>query len=312
MRPIRAVDTAAMTTGLDLNLIRVLDALLQEHGVSAAGRRLGLSQPATSAALHRLRVHFGDPLLVRGTGNRYELTPLAESLAEQLGTVMESTARLAATRASSTLADREFSIVVADSDALVLGPPLLSALRRSAPLASLRLDNATVALRQNMRERLRLIDGAVLPHRLLDGLPYLDLYEERWLLLADAGNPAVHERLTPEELGALPWVAAFDRPPFVFSPLQVLRDRGVTARIVAHTESFLTLAGLVRHTDRVALIPSRVAPGSGSGLRTVALPLLAHPYALAFAWHPVHEREPQHRELRARLAEVAAELPPHS
>lgn len=298
----------SMISGMDLNLLTTLDALLHERSVSAAGRRTGLSQPATSAALRRLRAHFDDPLLVR-SGGRYELTPLAESLAEQLGPVLEATTRLATTRASSTIDDREFAIVMADSDAAILAAPLLESLRSSAPRASLRIDNATVGIRRDMRERLRLVDGSVLPHRLLDGLPCLDLFEERWVCLADADNARLVEGMSAEELGQLSWVTAFERPPFVFSPLETLRARGVAVRIAAHTEAFATLPALVRGTEHVALIPSRMAPAPSSGFRTVGCALLPQPYALAFAWHPVHERQPQHRELRQHLAAVAATIP---
>src|SRR3712207_4956844 len=75
MRAIRPVNVAA----LDLNLIKVLHALLEECSVTAAGRRVGLSQPATSSALRRLREILNDPLLVRGADG-YRCTPHAESL----------------------------------------------------------------------------------------------------------------------------------------------------------------------------------------------------------------------------------------
>src|SRR3569833_3228986 len=64
---------------LDLNLLTALDALLREANVSRAALRIGLSQPAASHALQRLRDIFGDPLLVR-TGARMELTPRAQAL----------------------------------------------------------------------------------------------------------------------------------------------------------------------------------------------------------------------------------------
>src|SRR5215218_921253 len=74
-RPVRLVN-------LDLNLLLSLRALLTERNVTRAAAALGLSQPAVSAALARLRRHFGDDLLVR-VGNRYELTPLALRLVER-------------------------------------------------------------------------------------------------------------------------------------------------------------------------------------------------------------------------------------
>jgi DNA-binding transcriptional LysR family regulator len=296
-------------TGLDLNLLTVLDAVLHERNVTAAGRRIGLSQPATSSALRRLRVHFDDPLLVRSAGNQFVLTPLAESLSEQLQPLMEAATRLTSSRASSTIAAREFSIVMVDSDAVLFAPLVIAALQRSAPLATLRIDSATAAIRQNTAQKLRLVDGTIVPHRLLDGLPYLDLYEERWVCIADRANDRIWDGMPPEALADLRWVAAFDRPPFVYSPMQTLRTAGLQARVVVHTESFTTIGALVRGTELVALMPSRTAADLGPGLRVVDCPLLPHPFSMAFAWHPAHEREPQHRELRERLVEAASLVP---
>lgn len=297
-----------MTSGLDLNLLTVLDALLHERSVSAAGRRIGLSQPATSAALRRLRTHYDDHLLVR-IGARYELTPLAESLAEQLGPLLEAAARLSSSRASASNDEREFTIVMTDYDTELLAAPLLRALRQHAPNWSLRIDNATVGVRRDMRERLRSIDGAVLPHRLLDGLPYLDLFEERWVCVGDAGNDRLVEGMSHIALGRLDWVTAFERPPFVFSPLEALRTRGIEVRVAAHTESFGSLPALIRGTANVGLMPSRMAPTPDSGFKAVACVLMPLAYEMAFAWNPMHERNPQHRELRRHLREVAAAIP---
>jgi DNA-binding transcriptional LysR family regulator len=310
MQSIHVVNTCLVITGLDLNLLTVLDAVLHERNVTAAGRRIGLSQPATSSALRRLRVHFDDPLLVRGAGNQFELTPLAESLSEQLQPLMEAAARLASSRAASSITAREFSIVMVDSDAVLFAPLIIEALQRNAPLATLRIDSATAAIRQNTVQKLRLVDGTIVPHRLLDGLPYLDLYDERWVCVADAANERVWPGMPADALAGLSWVAAFDRPPFVYSPMQALRSAGMQARVEVHTESFTTIGALVRGTDRVALMPSRTAAELGTGFRVVDCPLLPSPFSMAFAWHPAHEREPQHRELRDRIVEAARQVAP--
>jgi DNA-binding transcriptional LysR family regulator len=274
MSAIHRVNTEGVLTGLDLNLLVVLDAVLSERNVTAAGRRIGLSQPATSSALRRLRVHFDDPLLVRSAGNQYQLTALGESLAEQLQPLMEATTRLTSSRVSTSVAEREYSIVMVDTDAMVFGPLVVDELKRHAPLATLRIDSATVAIRQNTMQKLRLVDGTIVPHRLLDGAPYVDLYEERWVIVADRDNDRVWDGMP--------------------------------------SESFLSVLALVRGTERLALVPSRTAAAMGADIRYVRCPVLPHPFSMAFAWHPMHEREPQHRELRDRLIEAAQRVPPLS
>jgi DNA-binding transcriptional LysR family regulator len=223
---------------------------------------------------------------------------------------MEAATRLATSRAASSITAREFSIVMVDSDAVLFAPLIIEALQASAPLATLRIDSATAAIRQNSAQKLRLVDGTIVPHRLLDGMPYLDLYDERWVCVADEANDRVSAGMPVDALAGHNWVAAFDRPPYVYSPMQALRSAGMQARVVLHTESFTTVGALVRGTDRVALMPSRTAAELGPGFRVVGCPLLPHPFTMAFAWHPAHEREPQHRELRDRIVEAAARVSP--
>ncbi|MPY80022.1 MAG: LysR family transcriptional regulator, partial [Actinophytocola sp.] len=78
---------------LDLNLLVSLDHLLRERSVTRAAESMGLSQPALSASLARLRRHFGDPLLTR-VGNRYELTPLAVHLRRRTETALAGVERV--------------------------------------------------------------------------------------------------------------------------------------------------------------------------------------------------------------------------
>src|SRR4051794_28926516 len=107
---------------LDLNLLVSLDALLQERSVTRAAAQLGLSQPALSASLARLRRHFGDDLLFR-VGNEYRLTPLALQLKELTRIALSGVERVFSAQpdfhpASST---REFSLLVSDYVVVVLG-----------------------------------------------------------------------------------------------------------------------------------------------------------------------------------------------
>ena len=87
--------------GIDLNLLVALRALLRERNVTRAGEAIGLSQPATSAALARLRRHFGDDLLTRD-GQRYILTPLGTSLLDQAEVALRYVEHTFAARPSST------------------------------------------------------------------------------------------------------------------------------------------------------------------------------------------------------------------
>src|SRR6188768_1172580 len=97
---------------LNLNLLTVLDAVLRERSVTGAAARLGLSQPAVSASLARLRRHFDDPLLVRN-GNAYDLTPLGEQLVEPVAAALAQIERVFETSRAFQPADsdRVFSVL---------------------------------------------------------------------------------------------------------------------------------------------------------------------------------------------------------
>jgi DNA-binding transcriptional LysR family regulator len=107
---------------LDLNLLVALRELLRERSVTHAAERLGVTQPAASAALSRLRRHFGDELLVRDRGE-YTLTALGVQLAEQADAVCAAAQRLFAASADfdPATSEREFTLVMADYTIVVMG-----------------------------------------------------------------------------------------------------------------------------------------------------------------------------------------------
>src|SRR5271155_282631 len=122
----------------DLNLLIALEALLDEEGVGRAGRRIGLSQPAMSHALQRLRNLMEDELLVR-VGGRMQLTARAESLRYPIRDVLQRVHDLLTNDAfNPSLSCRTFRLFVADNAVDVLLPALLAEIKRTAP--SIRID----------------------------------------------------------------------------------------------------------------------------------------------------------------------------
>ena len=118
---------------LDLNLLTALDALLREANVSRAAMRIGLSQPATSHALQRLRDIFGDPLLVR-TGARMELTPRAQALRAPLAQALDQVRGLfVPDEFDAARSERQFRLMMPDLAVELLMPPLMEKVTRLAP-----------------------------------------------------------------------------------------------------------------------------------------------------------------------------------
>jgi DNA-binding transcriptional LysR family regulator len=193
---------------LDLNLLLSLDALLEERNVTRAAARLGLSQPAVSAALRRLRRHFGDELLVR-TGNRYDLTPLATQLRGTTTTALAGVRRVfeAEPGFDPATSTRECTVVASDSSTTVLGDHLATELARDAPGVRLRFQLQTHGDVDQAPESLRHVDGMVLPHGFLQDLPAVELHTDGWVLVVSADNDTVGETITMEQLAEMP------RPP---------------------------------------------------------------------------------------------------
>jgi DNA-binding transcriptional LysR family regulator len=126
---------------IDLNLLLALGALLEDRNLTRAGERIGMSQPAMSAALVRLRRHYGDDLLER-EGRGYRRTVFGEQL---LPTVREALRHLDTTMQRSPTfdpgdSDREFSIAASDYTVAILAEPLLRLVNRIAPKIRLHLN----------------------------------------------------------------------------------------------------------------------------------------------------------------------------
>ena len=299
--------------GIDLNLLIVLQALLEEGNVTRAGVRLGMPQPAVSNALARLRRHYRDELLVRA-GNGYDLTPLARSL---LPAVQESTRLIGRTFSPGQadqppVGDRMFTICLSDYSMTVLGEPLLRRVHDVAPGARIQLRLATRELAD--------ADRGLLGYDLLIGPPRLQsagqpevIMRDRLVYVADPANPRLRDgRLTTEDLAALPHAAArFPDPGSDPAGMALLR-RGINPNVVLTTGGWLPLPFLVAGTDMVAAIPERLArrTGAAAGVTMVEPPFGIIELVEAAWWHPLHATDLALTWLRGIVAEVAAALPP--
>ncbi|GAB2824334.1 LysR family transcriptional regulator [Actinocorallia aurea] len=297
---------------LDLNLLMALHALLEERNVTRAGRRLGLSQPAMSANLARLRRHFGDELLIR-TGNVYELTPLATALVDATTHAVGVVERVFSARPSfdPATSDREFTLVTSDYAVSVMGEELMRVLGERAPNVRIRFLQINVPRIDDVDTTLRSSDGVIMPHGFITGYPSVDIYEDRWVVLADPGNPALADGLTMDHLSTLPWVATFRGPTAGASAARQLNLLGVKPRVEIVVENFQSLPFLIAGTGRIALIQERLArklaPSTPCAIHPA--PYEAVPVLEALWFHPVHQSDPTHRWLRETLIEVGAGIP---
>ncbi|MGI3224182.1 LysR family transcriptional regulator [Streptomyces sp. GTA36] len=283
-----------------------LDALLQERSVTRAAQRLGLSQPTVSAALARLRRHFGDELLTR-VGNTYELTPLAERLAAHTAQALGSADRVFQTRPAfdPAHARREFTLVVTDMHLATFGRTLADLVRDTAPEVRLRFQHNTPHIVRHASEPLRTVDGMVLPQGLFANVPAIGLYEDRWVCVVSS-DTLTSEPPTPQALATRPWVLPYHFPAMGFSPLHGMHAQGLEPRVEITIENFLAMPFLIAGTDRVGVVPERAARlfPADSGTTVVELPFGTGRLVESLWWHPLHDRDPAHIWLRKTAAEA--------
>ena len=295
--------------GLDLNLLISLDALLQERSVSRAAQRLGLSQPTLSTALARLRRHFGDELLAR-SGNSYTLTPLAERLLESTGQALTWTDRVFDTRPEFLPgeAEHEFTLVISDAQLPIFGRVLADLVRAEAPGVRLRFEHSTARMVFQAQEQLRTVDALVLPQGILSEVPNLDLYRDHWVCVVSPGSAGT--ALSLDDLATRPWVAPYHHRMPVFSSLHRLKQAGIEPRAEISTENFLAVPHLVQGTERIGLLPARVAalPSVRSAVSVAEIPFELGMLVEALWWHPAHERDPAHRWLREVAVRAARQV----
>ncbi|MDN0200677.1 LysR family transcriptional regulator [Streptomyces sp. S.PNR 29] len=294
---------------LDLNLVVALRALLEERNVTRAGERVGLSQPAMSAALSRLRRHFGDELLAR-TGNAYELTPLGVALRDRSATACDLLERVFSSQADFDPAaeTREFTLLASDYGAAVFGAALAHALHEEAPGIRLTFQHPAPSVEENTAALLSTVDGLLMPHGVIDGFPCVDLFQDRWLCMVADDHPEVGDALTLDLLARLPW-AVYQRP-YDAPVARQLSMLGISPRVEVSVQTFQLLPHMIEGTRRIGMIQERLARRAvrSAAVRVLPCPFEAVPVRQAMWWHPVHTQDAAHIWLRRKAAEVGATL----
>lgn len=296
---------------LDLNLLVALDALLQERSVTRAAERLQRSQPALSASLKRLRHQFQDELLIR-VGNNHQLTPLATQLKERLSLLLADTERLFEARShfDPLQSTRDFVVGGSDYGEFMLGRAIAAELAEHAPNTRLRFTQMSDEMLLNPHDSIRNTDGFIFPRLLFEGLPRIDAYVDRWVLIVDAHNSVVGDRVTLDELGELSWITAFHREGPWIPPIRQLKLLGVDTKVAVSTEGFASLPFLLLGTDRIATIQLGLANqlATDDRFRLIEFPFDAVPLQECFWWHPTLTHDPGHTWFRSIVERAGATL----
>ncbi|MBC2668841.1 LysR family transcriptional regulator [Novosphingobium piscinae] len=246
--------------GLDLNLLVALDVLLEEANVSRAAQRLHLSQPATSAALRRLRAWFGDPLLTPH-GKRLMLTSYALRLRPQLTQLLAGIDAFTSQPAlfDPATAHRRFRIAMSDYLANVVLGPLTNAIAGTAPGIEIEIVTPDDSVGE-LLERGE-IDLIIAPQEFISPRnPTRLLLEEHHVVAGWTGNPLMHAPLTPEAFAAAGHVSVrLGRITRLTYAEAQLRALGVTRREELIVPAFALVPDLLVGTMRLGIMHERLA-----------------------------------------------------
>jgi DNA-binding transcriptional LysR family regulator len=297
----------------DLNLLLAFEALVEERSVTRAARRLGLSQPATSNALARLRRTFDDALLVRTAGGM-GLTPVAERLA---GPVRAALAQLRAAveepeAFDPAASERSFNVQTTDYVEMMLLAPAMRALAAEAPGLRLRIRRPRRLFAPPAPEllagRYDLAIGFYPDAVALDPAVHSRvLWEEANVCVAAKDNARIRGAVSLEEYAAARHVAVFYRGQGHGVIDAVLAQHGLARETAVLAPHFVTAPFLVASSDLIATMPERLARHFEAllPLQVLPLPVELPPFRLAMLWHGRAEADPAHRWLRALIASAA-------
>lgn len=301
---------------LDLNLIRVLDALWRERSVTRAGNLIGLSQPAVSAALDRLRHALNDRLFVR-RGNEMVPTPRAEELAPRARAALDQIAQMLTPGphfAPASL-NRVFTLLGSDFFSVGFMPRLAALLRIEAPQVRLRLlDSARGDVATSLQNSA--IDMALeAPMTAPDWVSRQVMFRSPFVVALSRSHPAIRGIA---EGSPFP-LDAFCRLDHVLRSIDggmtgatdvTLARQGLSRRVVMALPTFHAVAQAVADGHHVAVLPVQYvrAVKDGLGLAEFAPPIAIPVPEIYLYWHSRNDGDAPHRWMRGKVMQLVGKL----
>ncbi|ASP38719.1 LysR family transcriptional regulator [Bacterioplanes sanyensis] len=294
---------------VDLNLLKLFDALLKEGSVTAAAARIGLSQPAASRGLGRLRRLLNDRILVR-TANGWELTPRALSLSANVAKLLDDvSAIIAPTEFAPQQVTGKFTIASADHLAQLFMPDLIAKLAQLAPGLDITITTAAgdnVDLVSQGGADLAIGSYQQLPARFY----CKQLYEDDFVCVVRRDHAISQKPLTLEDYVAWPHISVSITGHGSSAVDEVLKQHNKRRRVAVKTPYFLLAPSIVANTDLILTTPRRLAEHMmrSETLALQELPLTIPSIAPSMIWHERLHYDPAHIWLRQQVMELAVTL----
>ena len=292
---------------LDLNLLVALDALLSERHVTRAAHRVGLSQPAMSNALGRLRQVFKDELLVR-TAAGMIATPRALELLDPLRQALRQVERVLESDQGFDPRNsaRTFNLRMSDILAHLILPGLL-ARRPAASRIAFNIVHTPPADTLNALERDEIDLAVSMGLEVPSSIRAAKLLDDRMVCLMRRDHPLARGRLTLARFLAQGHVKVSISPTDMRFVDDVLAERGQRRRIALNVPHWLVVPHVLEGSDLLAVLPRRL-PDAVEGDRLTAheLPFRSQPFAWTMYWHRRHDRSRPSLWLREQVAAAVA------
>ena len=295
----------------DLNLLPVLMVMMEERNVTRAAERLGITQPALSNALNRLRETLNDPLFIR---ERYGMrpTPKAEQLAQVVSAALSSIDKviLGQQDFDPLQATRLFTLAPNSYVEFIMMPAIVARLRDCAPGIRLRLTpfgndvTETGVISGNTDMVLGRIveppDNLVVQHLMNEGLA----------CVIRADHPLVGENLSAEQYEQLKHVNVLPPGRMRAGLYQALEKRGLRRQVAVSVTHFLAVPEMIAVTDYCATLPRLICQhlSRDQRLRIVPAPVDLGTFPVEMGWHARYRDDPAHRWFRSLVAETAHAL----
>lgn len=286
---------------LDLNLLKTLDALLDERSVTRTAARLALTQPAVSGMLNRLRDYFDDPLFVRAPHDIVPTTRAEELAAPVKRILADIDVLLQPVSFDPITANLTFTLAATDYALRAVVVPFIAALKVQAPSIRVRVvpvepDRLVAQLEQGK------IDLALLtPHTTPDELHSRALYDERYVCMMRADHPDAGKPLTPDRFCALEHVlVSYEGEGFHGVTDDALAKMGRKRHVGLSVSSFLVLPDVLAISDMIAVVPERMAENR-TGIFVCDTPVAVQGFTKSMAWHGRTHRNPAQVWLRRVL-----------
>lgn len=294
---------------VDLNLLRLFDAVYRARSVSRAAERLGLTQPAASQGLTRLRTLIRDPLFMRAPGG-VRPTPKADRLAPAVATALATLEQALGESAEfePLASSRTFRIHMSDIGEGRFLPELMVALREAAP--AVRVETLPLP-RDQIADALDAgrIDFAFGFLPMVRDTQRLELLRDRYIVLLRAGHPFTRRKRTGaallQDLRELEFVNVRTHG----DTLRILQRLRVEDRLRLTTEHFMVLPSIVRATDLAVVMPRNIAEGfaADGGYAIVEPPVAGCDFTVSLHWSRRFEGDPGHAWLRSLIERLFRE-----